>query len=32
MESVMLIDPMKVHGISFENNGGWDIAVGLALR
>ncbi|WP_455600334.1 type IV pilus biogenesis protein PilM [Cloacibacillus sp.] len=32
MESVMLIDPMKVHGISFENNGGWDVAVGLALR
>ncbi len=32
MESVMLLDPMKVHGIDFDNAGGWDVALGLALR
>lgn len=32
METVMRIDPMKIHGINFENNGDWDIALGLAMR
>lgn len=32
LESVMLIDPMKVHGIDFDSKGGWNVAPGLALR
>ncbi|MDO5115326.1 MAG: pilus assembly protein PilM [Synergistaceae bacterium] len=31
-DSVMLVDPMKVHGIDFSGGGEWDIALGLALR
>ena len=31
-DTVMRVDPMKIHGLDLANNGEWDAALGLAMR